>query len=149
MSNDIIKDFQASFKIRSKYCYYDIDQDPEKIAFNGKCRIFVPAFMAYDIKGYTSKILNKPTYKQIFNICCDEYIKKSGNMNDIYFSDLYIPENNMDNVDVDINNLKESLYLISQPFIANPKKVYNIEMRMEGIEDRLDRYLEKNNISFH
>jgi len=149
MSNDVIKDFQASFKIRSKYCYYDIDQDPDKIAFEGKCRIFVPGYMAYNIKGYKSKVFNKPTYKEIFNICCDEYIKKSGNMNDFYFTELFIPNNNMDNIDIDINNLNESLYLLSQPFILNPKKVYDIEMRMEDMGDRLNKYLDTNNTKLH
>ncbi len=46
--------------------------------------------MAYDIEGFISKILNEPTYRQIFNICCDKNIKKSGNM--IIFTDLFIPE---------------------------------------------------------
>lgn len=148
MGEDIIKDFQASFKMRSKYCFYDCDKPLEKIAFEGKCRIFVPGYMAYNIKGYKSKILNKPTYKDIF-LLCDDYIKKTGNMNDIYFTDLFIPTDNMDNIDIDINNLDESLYLLSQPFILNPKKIYDIEMRMEGMGDRLDAFLERNDISFH
>jgi hypothetical protein len=148
--DNIVDDFLNSFKIRSKKCFYDCDEDPEKIAFNGKCRIFVPAFMYYNIKGYTSKILNKPTYRQIFNICCDAYIKKSGNMNDIFFTEIFLPDNNMDNVEYDPSrNFDETFKLMCQPFILDKKKVYDIEMRMEDMGHRLDNYIEKNNIKIH
>ncbi len=96
--DNIVDNFHKSFKIRSKECFYSIDEDPDKIAFNGKCRIYVPGFMAYNIKSYRSKILNKPTYREIFIKCCDDYIKKSGNMNDYIFTDLFLPDNNIDNV---------------------------------------------------
>ena len=141
-----MKDFFNSFKLQSEKCYYDCEEPPEKIAFNGKCRIFVPGYMVYGVKYYRSKILNKPTYKDIFNIC-EDYIKKSGNMNDYYFREIYAPENNADNIEDDENaTIEDILKAHYKPFILDPKKVYDIEMRMEGMGDSFDRYLERNNI---
>lgn len=140
MSLKLYKDFKKSFKMRSKYCFYDCEEPINKIAFKGKCRIFIPPYMAYDIKGYTSKILNKPTYKDIF-LLCDDYYIKSGNINDIFFTKIFLPENNIDNIDIDINNLNESLEELEKPFILDHKKVYNIEMRMEDMGDRFNDYL--------
>ncbi len=151
MTDNIINDFLNSFKIRSKNCFYDNEHDPNEIALNGKCCIYVPSYMAYNIRGYKSKILNKPTYKDVFNLC-QEYIKKTGNPNDRYFKAIYPPENNADNVDIydyDINNIDEYIKEQKKPFILDPEKVYNIEMRMEGMGDALDQYLERNNIKLH
>lgn len=138
-----MNDFNNSFKLKSNECYYDCEEPPEKIAFNGKCRIFVPGYMCYGVKSYRSKILNKPTYKDIFNLC-DEYIKKSGNMNDYYFREIYPPENNFDNISENKNStIDEILKSYYKPFILNPKKVYDIEMRMQGIGDAYDRYKDR------
>jgi len=134
----IITGYLNSFKMRSKYCFYDCDKDPEKIAFNGKCRIFISGFLVYDIKGYKSKILNKPTFKEIFNKCCDAYIKTSGNTHDIYFTGIdtdYFPRTE------DINAR------LLEPYIIDPDKVYNIEMFMDGMNTRFTDYLKLNNIT--
>jgi hypothetical protein len=130
------KEFYNSFKMRSKYCFYDCDEPLDKIAFNGKCRIFVPGYLAYDIKSYRSKILNKPTYKEIFMTCCDDYYEKTGNENDIFFTDIF-PfdyDNDDDNNDNDNNN-------DDRPLLRNPEKVYLLEMRMEEKGDRMTNFL--------
>ena len=135
----IITGYLNSFKMRSKYCFYDCSKDPDKIAFNGKCRIFVAGFLVYNIKGYKSKVLYKPTFKEIFNKCCDAYIKTSGNTHDIYFTGLaidYLPRTE------DINAA------LLEPYIIDPDKVYNIEMFMDGMNTRFNDYLKQNNISF-
>ena len=146
--DNIVENFHNSFKIRSNECFYNLKEDPEKIAFNGKCRVFVPAFMAYNIKGYRSKILNKPTYREIFNKCCDDYIEKSGNMSDYILTDLFLPDNNMDNVEPDpTRDFNETFKLMCQPFKLNPKKIYDIEMRMEAWAEHLNSYIKENKIN--
>jgi hypothetical protein len=148
--DNIVNNFHKSFKIRSKECFYDLKEDPDKIAFQGKCRIFVPAFMAYNIKAYRSKILNKPTYREIFIKCCDDYIKKSGNMNDYILTDLFLPDNNMDNREYDpTRNFNDTFKLMCKPFLLNPNKIYDIEMRMEGWAGKLDDYIKENKINLN
>ena len=148
MTDNIINDFLNSFKLRSENCFYDCEHEPDEIAFNGKARFYIPSYPFYGVKGYTSKILNKPAYKDIFNLC-EDYLKQTGNPHDRYFRYVYLPENNADNVDIfdyNINNIDEYLKEEKKPFLLDPQKVYNIEMRLEPMGDSLDRYMERNNI---
>lgn len=145
MSNykNMVDKFEKSIKLRSENCFYDCNEDPEKIAFGGKCRIFVPSYPFYNIKGYKSRILNKPTYKEIFELC-EEYISSTGNPHDRYFQCIIPPENNSENfniTDYNIDNIDEYLKETIKPFILDPKRVYNIEMRMDPMSDAIDRFM--------
>ena len=141
--NNIVKQFLKSFKLRSENCFYDCEHEPHEIAFKGKASFYIPPYPHYNIKGYKSKVLKNSTYKQIFNLC-EEYIKKTGNPQDRFFTEVFKPENNADNIDIfdyNINNIDIYLEEQKKPFILDPKRVYNIEMRMEPMGDRIDRFM--------
>ena len=136
--NDYLKDFLNSVKIRSKHPYYTCEEPLNKVAFNGKCSFFVPGYMVYDIKGYKSKVLINPTYKDVFDLC-DDMIKETGNINNIFFKDIEIMT---DYEDIFNNNIKD-------PLLINPYKVYNIEIIMEDMREAFDNYKMLNDIELY
>ena len=140
---DMLDKFQKSINLRSENCFYVCNEHPEKIAFLGKCRIFVPSYPFYNIKGFKSKVFYKPTYKEIFELC-EVYIEKTGNPHDRYFQYIIPPENNAENfniTDYNIDNIDEYLKETYKPFILDPERVYNIEMRMAPMSDAIDLFM--------
>ncbi len=70
MTNKDDNDY-IDYDIRSKYCTYCCNESPNTIAFNGKCIIYIKADSFFVINGYTSSILDNPTYMDIFNLLDD------------------------------------------------------------------------------
>ncbi len=64
-------DGYIDYDIHSKYCTYCCNELPDTIAFNGRCIIYIKADGFFAINGYTSSILNNPTFMDIFNLLDD------------------------------------------------------------------------------
>ena len=67
MTNKDDNDY-IDYDIHSKYCTYCCDEPPDKIAFNGKCIIYIKADGFFATNAYTSSVLDNPTYLDIFNL---------------------------------------------------------------------------------
>jgi DNA polymerase III delta prime subunit len=94
---EYLEDFKNTLKIKSRHNYYNCEEAPEKIAFFGKCCFFVPAHLAYDIKGYKSKVFINPSYNDIFNLC-DEITEETGDENNNIFKDISIFSKDKDDI---------------------------------------------------
>jgi hypothetical protein len=91
MTNNIINDDNDNdidYDILSKYCTYCCDETPDTIAFNGRCIIYIKADGFFAINGYTSSILNNPTYIDIFNLL-DDIVETTGNDHNTFFEGVH------------------------------------------------------------
>ena len=77
-------DDYIDYDIHSKYCTYCCNEPPNTIAFNGKCIIYIKADVFFATNGYTSSILNNPTYIDIFNLL-DSNVETTGDNHHTFF----------------------------------------------------------------
>jgi hypothetical protein len=86
MTNEInysSPDEDVEYNLRSKYCVYCCNQNPNKVCFNGKCIVYVKKG-EYDDNGYTSNVMHNPTYKDIF-LLCDDIVEATQDFEHIFF----------------------------------------------------------------
>ena len=76
-------DEDIEYNLSSKYWTYCCNQNPDKICFNGQCIIYVKKG-EYDANGYTSNILNNPTYLDIF-LLCDDIVEATQDFEHVFF----------------------------------------------------------------
>ncbi len=91
MTNDIINDDNDNYidyNIHSKYCTYTWSESPDTIAFNGRCIIYIKADGFFATNGYTSSILNNPTFMDIFNFL-DDIVETTGDYHHIFLECVY------------------------------------------------------------
>ncbi len=88
MTKDINDDDDDDYNIHSKYCTYCCNESPETIAFNGNAIIYIKADGYFAINGYTSSILNSPTFIEIFNLL-DEIVEITGDYHHIFFEGVH------------------------------------------------------------
>ena len=81
--NDNDNDY-IDYDIHSKYCTYACEEPPDTIAFNGRCIIYIKADGFFAINGYTSPILDTPTYIDIFNLL-DDIVEITGDYHHTFF----------------------------------------------------------------
>jgi hypothetical protein len=83
MTNKDDNDY-IDYDIHSKYCTYACEEPPDTIAFNGRCIIYIKPDGFFAINGYTSPILNTPTYIDIFNLL-DNIVEITGDYHHTFF----------------------------------------------------------------
>jgi len=76
------------YDLHSKYCTYACEESPDTIAFNGRCIIYIKADDFFATNGYTSPILNNPTYMDIFNLL-DDIVETTGDYHHIFFEGIH------------------------------------------------------------
>ena len=85
MTNEILENENyIDYNIHSKYCSYCCDESPNTLEFNGKCIIYIKADGFFAINGFTSSILNSPTFIEIFNLL-DTIIEATGDYHHVFF----------------------------------------------------------------
>ena len=81
-------DNYIDYNINSKYCSYCCNESPDTIAFNGKCIIYIRADGFFATNGYTSPILDNPTYQDIFDML-DEIVETTGDYHHTFFEGIH------------------------------------------------------------
>jgi len=86
MTNE--NDDYIDYNIHSNHCSYCCDEPPDKIAFNGKCIIYIKADGFFATNGYTSSVLDNPTYLDIFNLL-DDIVETTGDYHHTFFEGIH------------------------------------------------------------
>jgi hypothetical protein len=86
--NNNADDDYIDYDIHSKYCTYCCEEPPDTIAFNGRCIIYIKADGFFATNGYTSSILNNPTYIDIFNLL-DNIVETTNDYHHTFFEDIH------------------------------------------------------------
>ncbi len=71
-----------------KYCTHCCNESPNTKAFNGKCIIYIKADGFFATNGYSSSILNNPTFVDIFNLL-DDIVETTGDYHHIFFEGVH------------------------------------------------------------
>jgi hypothetical protein len=69
--------------------FYDTKNEIDTIAFNGRCFIYQKKDDFFSEKGYISKILTNPTYRDLVKIA-DELIETTGDYHHRFFEGIRI-----------------------------------------------------------
>ena len=74
-------DDDIEYDLRSKYCVYSCNQNPDKVCFIGQCVVINDDY-GYNV--YRSKKMTNPTYRDIF-LLCDKIVVSKQNFEHIFF----------------------------------------------------------------